>query len=276
MPKYPAEILGYASTVNSNTVQQHRNSGICPYLRSPCHKRNQTCSVQYQDEIIAICPSRLRENELVFKNVADHYFGSRNDLLVFHEVYSGDSQLGYFDYVMVKHKSLSSEIEDFVVIEFQTVDTTNTGQLTKALNDFSKGIPIHTKNYNFGLNWSNVWKRCFIQILNKGRVLEKWGHQAYWIIQEPTYKYLLDAYGLHGQLSVPGENETTVFMVYDLVADSQRGYRLSHNRVQGTNIQSLLKAFSENPHVPSKENFIKSLQSKTRRKGINFQLNLDG
>ena len=57
------------------------------------------------------------------QNIAHRYFGGSHDLLLFKEVASGDSVLGKFDYVMVRHRPISDVIDDFVVIEFQTVDT---------------------------------------------------------------------------------------------------------------------------------------------------------
>ena len=66
------------------------------------------------------------QDNTVFKDIAEHHFKTRNDLVVFSEI--GLSQTGTFDFVMVRHKPLSSEIEDFVVIEFQTGQTTGTGE----------------------------------------------------------------------------------------------------------------------------------------------------
>lgn len=93
-----------------------------------------------------------------------------------------------FDYVIAKHAPLSTKIEDFVVVEFQTVDTTNTGKLVDAFKDFRAGKAIHRDSHQFGMNWKNVWKRCFTQILQKGIVLEKWGHKIFWIAQPASYR----------------------------------------------------------------------------------------
>jgi Restriction endonuclease NotI len=86
------------------------------------------CSVRYGNSIVALCPRRFLQDNIVFKNIADHYFKTRNDLVVFSEI--GLPHTGTFDYVMVKHKPFSSDIEDFIVIEFQTGQTTGTGQIT--------------------------------------------------------------------------------------------------------------------------------------------------
>jgi len=82
------------------------------------------------------------------KDIADHYFKTRNDLVVFTEI--GLSQVGTFDFVMVKHRPFSSEIEDFVVVEFQTGQTTGTGKLVEGLKDLMKGDDLQGRSYGFG------------------------------------------------------------------------------------------------------------------------------
>ena len=52
---------------------------------------------------------------------------------------------------MVKHKPLSSEIEDFVAVELQTGQTTNTGGLVQALQDYLASHVVAGENYRFGL-----------------------------------------------------------------------------------------------------------------------------
>ena len=60
------------------------------------------------------------------------------------------------------------------------------------------GEDIQGKNYGFGLNLADIWKRSFTQILNKGIVLENWGHKIYWVVQEPVYQYFMNRYNLNG------------------------------------------------------------------------------
>ena len=263
MYKYPAEIFGLPSSNVDAILASMKQDRYCPFMDQQCTKTNGICSVYSQEQTVAICPNRFLESNKVFKKIADDYFGSENNLLVFNEVYSGNRALGSFDFVIVKHRPLSNAIVDFVVVEFQTVDTTMTGELNRALADFQAGIDVTQGNYKFGLNWANVWKRCFIQILNKGRVLEQWGNKAYWVAQEPAYQHFVDSYGLAGGLH-QGDTGTTVFDIYDLVSvDSD--ITLQHSRTQSTSIPQLLAAFSNNPDVPSKDQFIDRLQTKSRQ-----------
>lgn len=202
----------------------------------------------------------------MFEDIADIYFGSHEDILLLKEINSGNKSLGIFDYVLARHESLSTRIVDFAVVEFQTVDTTSTGKLTKAIEDFKTGQTIAGTRYSFGLNWSNVWKRAFIQVLNKGRVLEAWGNKAFWVVQEPTYLDLLERYKLQS-IMAEGAEGTTVFLVYDLKADEDT-INLVQTRVESASISELIKAFAENTDIPSKEKFIRRLETAVPKQGF--------
>ena len=122
MAKHPAEVFGYSFRAALDLPKKSRKKYRCPFTNDKCNKQSRlikypmgVCSVQYGDNLVALCPRRFLQDNTVFKDIADHYFQTRNDLVVFSEI--GLAQTGTFDYVMVKHKPFSSEIEDFVVIE---------------------------------------------------------------------------------------------------------------------------------------------------------------
>ena len=259
MARYPIEILG-KNPLELDKSDWQRN--WCPFAEEECNKKNQVCTVTQSEIAVAICPNRFLENRLVFAEIALDYFGTTNDIFVLSEVYSGNRSLGKFDYVLVKHKHLSSVIEDFIIIEFQTVDTTATGKLNNAINDTKSGLDVTSRNYGFGLNWANVGKRSFIQMLNKGRVLEKWGHKAYWVFQEPTFTKLADAYSLES--GIQGHTEgSTVFLICDLKQDANR-LELYKSRIGSSTVEQLTNAFSTNPTVPQKSAFLQNLGDRIR------------
>ncbi len=268
MVKHPAEIFGYPLRAVSGLPKKGRKRYWCPFADDKCNKQSRlisypmgVCSVRYGDNIIALCPRRFLQDNTVFSDIAEHYFKTRNDLVVFMEI--GLSQTGTFDYVMVKHRPFSSNIEDFVVIEFQTGQTTGTGQLVQALRDCLKGNDIGDKSYRFGLNFADIWKRSFTQILNKGIVLENWGHKIYWVVQEPVYQDFVNRYNLNG-MSYNDEHKT-VFTIYDLSQNSFE-YNLFQTRIESSTINDLFKAFRYNPNIPSKETFISKLKKKLEAK----------
>jgi hypothetical protein len=226
------------------------------------------CSVQYGHQVIALCPRRFLQDNIVFQDIADHHFNTRDNLLIFSEI--GLAGTGNFDYVMVKHKPLSSDIEDFAIIEFQTGQTTSTGKLVQALKDCLGGKNVKEKSYAFGLNMADIWKRSFTQILNKGIVLERWGHKIYWVVQEPVYQNLLDRYNLNGMRYHKGHS--TVFATYDL-REKRGKYELYRTRIESSTIDNLFKAFRNNPNMPSKDVFVAKLKDKIKAK-IHLKLKL--
>jgi len=200
MQKHPAEVFGYPIDDRSSAAQSSRDRHWCPFVNKHCDKKTRllpypmgVCSVRYGDSIIALSPQRFLQDRTVFLDIADHHFGARNDILLFEEVSVPTAlALGRFDFVLARHKPLSSEIDDFVIIEMQTGQTTSTGGLVNALDDFMQGKEIEGRSYPFGLNLADIWKRAFTQVLTKGIVAERWGHKIYWVVQEPVYQDLLD------------------------------------------------------------------------------------
>jgi len=164
---------------------------------------------------------------------------------------------------MVKHKPLSDTIEDFILIEFQTGQTTGTGSLVQGLIDFMGGKQVTEKNYAFGLNMADIWKRSFTQILNKGIVTEKWGNRIFWVVQEVVYRDLVTRYGLVNMEHDPQDN--IVFVVCDLRLVKNR-YRLSLTRIESSNVDDLFDAFRNRAVIPSKDAFLDRLTQRIKAK----------
>jgi hypothetical protein len=280
--KHPAEVFGHPIDVHSEQAESDRARYWCPFMNAPCDKQSRlidypmgVCSVQYNDDVVALSPRRFLQDSTVFYDIADQHFGSRHDLLLFEELSVPSARhLGRFDYVMVKHKPLSREIVDFVGIEFQTGQTTDTGNLVRALENFIAGEDIVGQSYRFGLNLADIWKRTFIQILTKGIAFEQWGHKIYWVIQEPIYEDFLARYHLHGMQYE--EEHSTVFAIYDL---ERRGaaYTLFRNRLESATIDGLFNAFRTSLEVPPKEVFVEKLRSLTETQAsANLRLDVEG
>lgn len=276
MPKHPAEIFGHPINDSSKVAERDRRKRWCPFANKKCDKKSRlirfpmgVCSVQFGNEVIALSPRRFLQDDTVFKDIADHYFNTRHDIVIFKEV--NLPSIGNFDYVMVKHRPLSTEIEDFLVVEFQTGQTTGTGKLVNALKDYFSGEEIEGKTYGFGLNYADIWKRTFTQILNKGIVIEKWGNKIYWVVQEPVYRDFLNRYRLAGMTF--DDSHSTVFAIYDL-RNAETGYELYQTRIESSTTADLFKAFSTNPNIPSKDVFIDKLKGKMKAK-MELKLKLD-
>ena len=272
MAKRPAEVFGFLINNTTAEAQACRKKYNCPFVSQKCNKNSRlikypmgVCSVDYNGATIALCPRRFLEGSTVFQDIADDYFGTRDNLIVFHEI--PIKPIGNLDFVMVKHKQMSNEIEDFIAIEFQTGQTTSTGGLVKGLKDFVSGEDISKKSYKFGLNMYDIWKRTFTQILNKGIVMETWKKKIYWVVQTEVMKDFTNRYHLK-----MGYNSTdsSVFYVYDLLVNNQ-DCKLTFDNKKSSTVDSLFNAFRNNPAIPPLAKFEGILAAKLKA-NIGFSL----
>jgi hypothetical protein len=277
MAKYPSEIFGYYLKNVSEEARQARKSHFCPFHGSPCYKKSRlvdypfgVCTAHTDEKEIALCPRRFLENGIVFRDIATAHFGSIQNIVVFNEV--GLPAIGNFDFVMVKHKPLSTVVEDFAVIELQTGQTTSTGKLVEGFKDFMKAEYLDPRaSYNFGINTYDIWKRTFTQILNKGIILEKWKRKIFWVIQEPIFEYFQHKYRLGSLTDRP--DHSSVFVLYDLKPSRNR-LVLSQTKTYSSTIDALFDAFRKNDEIPPVEKFVDRLQTKINS-DIKLGLRLD-
>jgi hypothetical protein len=277
MQKYPSEIFGYYWADTIPKAKKTRENYHCPFVAKPCYKKSRlikypfgVCTAHVDEHDIALCPRRFLDGGIVFKDIAKAYFGTTNNILVFSEV--GLKGIGNFDFVMIRHKPLSATIEDFVVVEFQTGQTTSTGHLVRAFRDFIEKRQFNDKKaYSFGINYYDIWKRTFTQILNKGIILEKWNKKIFWVIQRPVFDYFLHKYRL-GSLSYD-KAHASVFALYDLKQQSSHlDFQL--NSFLSSSVDDLFNAFRKNDEIPPVDEFIKKLEAKVSS-DIKLSLRLD-
>ena len=261
MPKYPSEVFGHPVAATDAKAVTDRANHWCPFVDKVCYKQSRlttipfgVCSAHVNGEEIALCPRRFLDRGSVFFDIAQHHFNTTHDILVFSEV--GLPTVGNFDFVMVKHKPLSSEIEDFVVIEFQTGQTSSTGGLVQGFKDFMAGESIIYKSYKFGLNTYDIWKRTFTQILNKGIIMESWGRKIYWVVQDQIYQDLEARYNLRGLEF--DDKASTVFALYDLKRMGEK-FELVATRKTSASIDRLFDALRNNRNIPPVEAFFQTL-----------------
>lgn len=263
---YPAEVFGYPVEIRSAEAENSRRRHCCPFVGDVCNKRSRlvtypmdVCSVYVNGCVMAVCPRRFLEGKTVFRDIALDYFGSTNNLLLFSEVKLRG--IGSFDYVLIRHKPMSSEIEDFVIIEFQTDQTTGTGKLVQALEDFMQGKDVTAAHYSFGMNTYDTLKRSYTQMLNKGVAMEYWGQQIYWVLQRHVFDNLLERYQ---PAFTPGSSDKNVFAIYDLVRETE-AYALVFQEFVSASVDALFAALRQNPNVPEKSDFVAALQARVER-----------
>jgi len=266
---YPAEIFGYPVENKSKDAEQIRKGHLCPFSnKAICTKQSRLltypmgiCSTWWPNNSpIAICPKRLLQDKTIFINAANHVFGNTDNVLLFSEVKL--KRIGTFDFVLVKHKPISDEIDDFCVVEFQTDSTTGTGKLVKAIEDFMQEKDITKNSYAFGMNTYNTIKLSFIQMLNKGQVFEVWNKKIIWAVQKYVYENMVDRFGLQDMRL--NKNDANLFFIYDLDHHSNPDkYQLTVENIKSSTIENLMKAF-RGADLPKIDDFIKVLHKKLR------------
>ena len=265
MAKYPSEIFGCYLRNMSPEAEEMRRKYWCPFHESPCYKQSRlidypfgVCTAHVDGQEIALCPRRFLEKNTVFQNIAISQFGTSDNVLVFSEV--GLPGIGSFDFVMVQHKPLSTHVEDFVAIEFQTGQTTSTGKLVEGFKTFMKDRRLREgSSYSFGINMYDIWKRTFTQILNKGIIMEKWGKKIFWVVQDPIFSYFQKKF----RLTDMGYDKShcSVFSLYDLKENGGR-LNLLPTRMFSSTVDALFDAFRRNDDIPPVEKFVERLESK--------------
>src|SRR3989304_2470074 len=263
----PNEIFSYPIEDKSEEARKAVREYYCRFLEGKCDKQSRTinypmgvCSVNHSRTKPIICPHRFLENNLVFKNACDSVFGTINNVLLFSEVKL--SNVGSFDFVLVKYKPISNKVEDFCIVEFQSDSTTGTGNLVKELKDFMSGIDVLQNRYQFGMNTYNTIKLSYIQMLIKGQVMEKWGKNIFWVMQKYVFDNMVNRFGLNDLDYNP--RHKTQYHIYTLVADSNI-YKLKLADKKSATIANLLKAFTHQS-IPSLDTFVEVLERKIKLK----------
>ena len=126
----PAEIFGYPAVNLGETAQEVRRRHWCPFMQNTCDKKSRlldfpfgVCSVEHSGGIRAVCPRRYDERGTlegvprVLEDIAKHYFGDTNNTVIFSEL--SIPKVGRIDYVIVRHKPMMREVDDFIAVEIQ-------------------------------------------------------------------------------------------------------------------------------------------------------------
>ena len=269
----PAEIFGYPVLNQSNEAISARERHWCPFQDKRCNKKSRlidfpfgVCSAEHSGEVHITCPHRFDEQgsiegvSKVLEDVSRHYFGSFDNVVAFSEVRLPN--IGNVDFVLVQHKPMRPEVEDFVSVEYQADSTTSTGGLVQGIRDFFDDADgFHNTSYGFGMNTYDSIKRAVTQLINKGVVYESWNAKCYWVMQEYIYENLISRYGLKS--TGFSARHASRFALYNLVEDDDE-LRLQHSRYISTSVDEIYQAMRNNPHIPDKDAFVSRLNAKLR------------
>jgi len=193
------EFFGYRAVDNSPEARAAADNRVCPFLQTQCIKTLNdgaiagVCAIKpITSDPVICCPIRL---------YADHYrillkiailafgvpaslvpgmqarFAAANEgtevIAVFGKGWGGELRLpkkggsgNYFvDWILARISS-SGELQEFVAVEVQTMDTTGNYRNGRSeLLEGRRGVV----NTSVGINWENVSKRIIPQLIYKGR-----------------------------------------------------------------------------------------------------------
>ncbi|AOV99951.1 hypothetical protein B1772_06765 [Dehalococcoides mccartyi] len=251
---------------------------ICPFNQKKCSKQSRllkypmgTCTVDVNDSHVIICPDRYVENDIIFVDIANAFFGSTNNTIVFPEV--GMNDVGSFDFVIVKHAPMRPRVEDFVVVEIQSDSTTGTGALVTNISDIMEDNLTKDK-YGFGMNTYNTIKLSFVQMLIKGQTMEHWKKNIVWVLQDFVFSNMTKRFALN---QTPFKTDKlNHFFIYDL-EDMSDKYSIKLENKFSYTVAELLMAFQRQADLPSLEDFNKNLEERTRayfNNNVNLKLDM--
>ena len=280
MNNHPAEIFGYYIGDSSVEASKARKIHWFPFTDKVCTKSSRlidypfgVCTAAHGDTFYTICPRRFEEKGTiegiprVLENVALHYFGDLANLVLFSAIKLPN--VGSIDFVLVRHRPMKAEVDDFIPVEFQSDSTTGTGSLVQSLKDFMGGMDILKSRYNFGMNTYDTIKRSITQLFNKGIVYETWGIKSYWVIQEYIYANLVKRYGLKTE-GFSAEHASR-FALQDFSWDGSK-IKLQTNRYVSVSVDEIYQAMRTNPGLPNKEYFVATLNNKLKtRLNLKFE-----
>lgn len=193
------EFFGYNPCDKSKIANQSRSDRFCPFLNNRCVKLIKSepsgvCTVKLTKSVPVICcPNRLYANEYsILQQIAQDAFGHKIQLInseqakninhdgsyvaVFGKRWGKELRLpkrggsgSYFVDWVLALIGKTGELQEFIAIEIQSIDTTGNYQKERQAylaGKNSEGSPA-------GLNWENVSKRILPQIIFKGHVLRR-------------------------------------------------------------------------------------------------------
>lgn len=249
------EFFGYLLEDSSHLAVEAASEGFCPFIGDVCTKTLHdgtiagVCTLKQKRGVPVICcPNRLYANNYtVLHDIVERAFGYGLELhpgtmarhvarsekhpvvAVWGKRWGGELHLpqrrgrgSYFvDWVLALLDS-DGELQEFVAVEVQTIDTTGS---------YRDGIFAAHQNRQeidcvAGFNWENVNKRILPQLLYKGHVLQRENRclkGLFFVSPSPVFDRIMRRLGGEDALlPYPMRSSTITFMSYNHDFDSAR------------------------------------------------------
>lgn len=275
-PKRPLELYGMPTSVPAPV----RDTDRCPFRDGKCIKQRKsdpsktigTCIVGLGGKPQLICPVRMRGTDQVFTDVSYLLEGEVAEVMVIPEIKLGD--LGSVDF-LVAGLDRKGGIVDFLGLELQTNDTTGSGPLYEARNDFFAGELAHS--YEYGLNWKMTAKLVLKQTLDKSAVFMAWRKRYVWAMQDTLLERMRGYADLSGFSTADPSTHEVFFHAYE-VLPGERRYQMRLKERVGADLDGVAQANAAPLDI--KDEILEGLQllldEQTRRQTRGFRLPRSG
>ena len=246
------ELFGQYCSEDAN-IESVLENQLCPYNNKKCFKTRKsdsetsigTCTVNYQNKDIIICPNRLTEKSQIFVDCLHlltlHEPG--NELYIIPEVTIPG---GHVDFFLVSAKN--KKVKDFVGIELQTMDTTGTvwPERQRLLDEHGIYVPKDDINNKkpFGMNWKMTAKTILVQMHHKAQTFENLNKHLVVIIQKPLYEYMRKEFSF-SHIQGVRVGDAVHFHSYDVV-EEDNGLHLALDTRVSTDTNGVAKCLGLN------------------------------
>jgi hypothetical protein len=183
--------------ISWNTVAHKQ---LCPLIARKCLKNRKsepektigTCVVQHGDKKIIICPHRLLENQIIFRDCI-HLLTKHEPGNEIHVVSEIGTSAGNIDYVLASIRK--GKVIDFVGIELQTMDTTGTvypyrERFLQEVGVESTSPELLASTKPFGINWKMTAKTILMQLHHKIEFFEEFNKTLVLVVQDHFLNYM--------------------------------------------------------------------------------------
>jgi hypothetical protein len=177
----------------------------------------------------------MRETPQIFQDVAHLLEGEIAEVIVIPEI--NIAGFGNVDFTVAGLDSRGRAL-DFLGLEFQTNDTTNSGGIWDARQDFF--ADRIGERYRYGLNWKMTAKLVLKQTLDKASVFSKWEKKYVWAMQDT----LLDRIRTYADMSdfhLEEADDEVLFYAYEVYRGEDR-YKMRLVERVGSNLEGVAKA----------------------------------
>ena len=273
------EFFGYRAEDKSTEAQEAIDRSRCPIINDTCEKSfndgtiSGVCTIKpMTTNPVICCPVRLYADDYkILHEISAKAFGGGLKLIpgkeavsraktakkpcvaVFGKRWGGELRLpqksgvgGYFiDWVLAKIDA-TGELEEFVAVEVQTIDTT--GNYRNGYSALINGGEI--VKTTAGLNWENVSKRILPQLIYKGQILQReelCKKGLFFVCPEPVFGHIMKRLGgQEGLIRYALQPASITFVVYNHEAGSDEGclVPLKETLTHSTTVYKLQEAFN--------------------------------